>query len=131
MRKFLTAALIIAATLTLGLAQGTDTPQSFDQLVKLARAPQQIGGLGRAVVVVKDQNGNPISNAFIKLESTWGDDQFCESWGGTANHGAIALNPIHMGRLKLIVKAKGFQTQKLDINASSLSDPINVTLVRK
>lgn len=132
MRKLIAIAGLIAISLGVSAALQAQTgTQDFDQYLRLGRAPLQTEGIGRAVVVVTDQSGNPISNASVKLESWWGKDQFCESWGGTGSRGAIALNPIHMGRLKLNVKAKGFRTQKLDVSASSLNEPINVTMVRK
>lgn len=131
MRKLLTAALIIAAAFSLGLAQEASTSQSLDEMVRLARAPQQTDGLGRAVVIVTDENGNPIKGAFAKLESNWGSDHFCETWGGTNDKGGVALIPIHMGQLKLQIKAKGYQTQKIDVSASSLSEPVRVTLRKK
>jgi hypothetical protein len=132
MRKLLTAALIIAATFTLSLAQETtSSTQSTEDLVKMARAPLQHDGIGRAVVIVQDQNGNPVRGAYAKLESIWGGDNFCESWATTGEKGAVALNPIHMGQLKLMVKAKGYQTQKIEVQANSLSEPVHVTLTKK
>jgi hypothetical protein len=132
MRKLFIAALIIAASFSLGLAQEPgNTSQNLENIVRLARAPQQPDGIGRAVVIVKDENGNPIPGAFAKLESVWGGDNFCESWSPVNENGAAALPPIHMGRLKLNIKAKGYQTLKMDVNASSLSEPVEVTLVKK
>jgi hypothetical protein len=114
------------------MAQGINTTtQNLDEIAKLAKAPIQTDGIGRAVLIVTDQNGNPVPGAFAKLESVWGGDHFCESWGSTGSGGALALNPLHMGKLKLSIKAKGFQTQKIEVNASSLSEPIRVTLVAK
>ena len=132
MRKFFIAALILIATFSFGFAQQeTTTQQSLEDIVRRARAPKQVDGLGQAVVIVSDKDGNPIKNAYAKLESVWGGDNFCESWGSTNSLGAIALNPIHMGKLKLMVKAKGYETQKLVVDASSLSEPVRVTLARK
>ncbi|HEV7857972.1 MAG TPA: hypothetical protein VGO91_05020 [Pyrinomonadaceae bacterium] len=132
MRKLLTAALIITAAFTFSHAQGTTaSTQSTEDLIKMARAPLQPDGIGRAVVIVQDENGNPVRGAYAKLESTWGSDNFCESWATTGEKGAVALNPIHMGQLKLMVKAKGYQTQKIDVQASSLSEPVHVTLTKK
>lgn len=132
MRKLSIVALILIAALSLtAFAQEQTTQQSLENITRLARAPQQPGGLGRAVVIVSDKDGNPIKNAYAKLDSIWGGDNFCESWGSTNDMGAIALNPIHMGQLKLVVKAKGYQTQKLVVDASSLSEPVRVTLARK
>jgi hypothetical protein len=131
MRKLFIAALIVAAAFSFAPAQQETTQQSLEEITRLARAPQQPDGLGRAVILVSDKDGNPIRNAYAKLESVWGGDQFCESWGSTNNLGAIALNPIHMGRLKLMVKAKGYESQKIEVDASTLSEPVRVTLARK
>lgn len=132
MRKLSIAGLILIAALSLtAFAQDQTTQQSLENITRLARAPQQTDGLGRAVVIVSDKDGNPIKNAYAKLDSIWGGDNFCESWGSTNDMGAIALNPIHMGQLKLMVKAKGYQTQKITVDAGSLSEPVRVTLVRK
>ena len=132
MRKLLIAALILIATFSLALAQQETTTQpTLEQIISRARAPKQVDGLGQAVIIVSDKDGNPIQNAYTKLESVWGGDHFCESWGSTNNLGAIALNPIHMGKLKLMVKAKGYETQKIEVDASSLSEPVRVTLARK
>lgn len=131
MRKLFIAALIVAASFSYASAQQDTTQQSLENITRLAKAPQFADGLGRAVVIVSDKDGNPIGNAYAKMESIWGGDHFCESWGSTNSLGAIALNPIHMGKLKLMVKAKGYQTQKIEVDASSLSEPVRVTLVRK
>jgi hypothetical protein len=131
MRKLFIAALIVAAAFSYAFAQQETNQQSLENITRLARAPQQPDGLGRAVVVVSDKDGNPVRNAYAKLDSVWGGDNFCESWGSTNDQGAIALNPIHMGKLKLMVKAKGYATQKIEVDASSLSEPVRVTLTRK
>lgn len=132
MRKLFIAALILIATFSVALAQQETTTQpSLEEITRRARAPKQVDGLGQAVVIVSDKDGNPIQNAYTKLESVWGGDHFCESWGSTNSLGAIALSPIHMGKLKLMVKAKGYETQKIEVDASSLSEPVRVTLARK
>jgi hypothetical protein len=131
MRKLFIAALIIIAAFNFVPAQQGSTPQSLENITRLARAPQAVDGLGRAVVIISDKEGNPIKNAYAKLESVWGGDHFCESWGSTNPEGAIALNPIHMGKLKLMVKAKGYETQKLEVDATSLNAPVHVTLAHK
>lgn len=131
MHKLFMAALLALAAFSFVPAQQGSTQQSLESITRLARAPQQADGLGRAVIIVNDKDGNPVKNAYAKLESVWGGDHFCESWGSTGDLGAIALNPIHMGQLKLTVKAKGYATQKIDVDASSLSSPVQVTLARK
>ncbi len=41
------------------------------------------------------------------------------------------LPPIHMGTLRLVVKAKGYRTQEIAVPVSDLSQPIRVTLAQK
>ena len=67
----------------------------------------------------------------VKLESNRTDGFFCESWDNTDAHGITVLPPIHMGMLKLIVKAKGFKKQEIEVPANSLGDPVRVTLRSK
>jgi len=131
MRKLFISTLIIAAAFSICIAQENVSSQSREDIAKLARAPIATDGIGRAAVFVSDANGDPVKGAYATLESTWGRDNFCESFGWTNNNGAIALLPIHMGTLKLIVKAKGYETSRVEVAASSLSEPISVTLSRK
>jgi hypothetical protein len=131
MRKVFMSALMIATMFSIGMAQDNASSQSREEIAKFARAPIEAEGIGRAAVFVSDVNGDPVKGAYATLESTWGRDNFCESFGWTNNNGAIALLPIHMGTLKLIVKAKGFETSKIDVTASSLSQPVRVTMVPK
>ena len=131
MRKAIMSVLVMATMLSMGMAQNNASSQSREEIAKFARAPIETEGIGRAAVFVSDANGDPVKGAYATLESTWGRDNFCESFGWTNNNGAIALLPIHMGTLKLIVKAKGFETLKTDVSASSLSEPVRVTMVRK
>lgn len=131
MRKLFLSALIIAAAFSIGMAQDDVSSMSREEIAKFARAPIETEGVGRAAVFVSDVNGNPIKAAYASLESIWGRDNLCESFGWTNKNGAIALLPIHMGTLKLIVKAKGYETAKVEVAARSLSEPINVTLSRK
>jgi hypothetical protein len=130
MRKLFLASLIIAAACVLGMAQGPTSPDK-NEPPNQGVAPKVENGIGRADVRVFDEAGNPIRNVSVKLESTRTDGFFCESWGDTDVHGMIALPPIHMGTLKLKVKAKGYRPQELDIPASELGDPVRVTLKKK
>jgi hypothetical protein len=131
MRKLFIASLITAAAFSVGLAQETRPTPSTEEILKQGHAPSQPGGIGRAVVIVTDNDGNPVRNAYVKLESVWGGDHVCDSWNWTNDKGVLALNPIHMGTLKMTVKAKGYQTQKVIVDATSLGDPVKVTLPRK
>jgi hypothetical protein len=129
MSKVLSILLIIAATFTVALAQ--EPTQNQGDPPNRGVAPKVANGIGRADVRVFDESGNPIRNAYVKLESTRSDGFFCESWGDTDDRGTIALPPLHMGTLKLKIKAKGFKTQELEVPAESLSEPVRVTLARK
>ena len=132
MRKLFFAALIIAAAFSLGLAQqGQNETKSTDEMLKMGRAPGATDGIGRAVIEVEDMNGNPVPTAFVNLSSIWGGDQFCESYGQVNRDGVIALLPIHMGKLKLKIKAKGYRTEEITIDPSTLSAPVAVRLEKK
>lgn len=136
MRKLLIAALMIVATFSLGLAQDqTTTPQQpeipTEQMLKMGRAPNAVDGVGRAIVVVKDGNGNPVKKAYVHLYSTRSDGFLCESWAWTNEDGVVMLPPLHMGQLKIKIKADGFQKSTTEVAASSLGEPVNIALVSK
>ena len=129
MSKVLSVLFIIVASLSIAMAQ--EPSRNNDTLPSHGIAPKVPDGIGRADVRVFDEKGNPIRNAYVKLESTRTDGFFCESWGETDANGVIALPPIHMGSLKLKVKAKGFRQQELDVPTENLGDPVQVTLKKK
>ncbi len=129
MSKVLSVLFIIVASFSITLSQ--EPSRNSDTSPSLGVAPKAPNGVGRADVRVFDEKGNPIRNAYVKLESTRTDGFFCESWGDTDANGVIALPPIHMGSLKLKVKAKGYRQQELDVPADSLGDPVHVTLKKK
>ena len=129
MSKFLISLFLIAATFSVGLAQ--DQSQNDSNPPSRGLAPKVENGIGRADVRIVDENGNPVKDAYVKLESTRTDGFFCESWDNTNQHGIAVLPPIHMGNLKFKVKAKGYKTQEIEVPASSLNEPIRVTLVRR
>lgn len=137
MRKLLIAALIIGATFSLGLAQDqTTTPPEqtkipTEQMLKMGRAPNAVDGVGRAIVVVKDADGNPVRKAYVHLYSTRSDGFLCESWAWTNEDGVVMLPPLHMGQLKIKIKADGFQKSTTEVAANSLGEPVNITLVSK
>jgi hypothetical protein len=132
MRKLLIAALVIAASFSLSLGQGQqDTSQTGSDTPNMGRAPSQPNGVGRLDLRIVDENGNAVKGAFARLESRRSDGYFCESWNSTDEKGVAVLPPIHMGNLMLIIKAKGYQTIKMEVPASSLSEPVRVTLHKK
>src|SRR5712671_4831373 len=129
MSKVFSVLFIIVASFSIALSQ--EPSRNSDTSPSLGVAPKAPNGVGRADVRVFDEKGNPIRNAYVKLESTRTDGFFCESWGDTDANGVIALPPIHMGSLKLKIKAKGFRQQELDVPAETLGDPVRVTLKKK
>jgi hypothetical protein len=132
MRKLFITALIIAASFSLSLGQSQQgTMQNGDDTPNMGRAPSQPNGVGRLDLRIVDENGNPVKGAFAKLESSRSDGYFCESWNSSNEKGVALLPPIHMGNLKLIIKAKGYETIKIDVPANSLSEPVKVTLIKK
>src|SRR5438552_5876118 len=120
MSKIFLAFLITIVACGIAVAQGA--PSQSTEPASQGIAPKVENGIGRADVRVFDESGNPVRNAFVKLESTRSDGFFCESWGGTDERGIITLPPIHMGTLKLKVKAKGYHSLMLDVPAEQLGN---------
>ena len=129
MRKLILASIFVVALCGAAAAQGGGS-QSSD-IPNMGRAPAQENGIGRLDARVFDEAGNPVPGVSLKLESSRSDGFFCESWNTSDDRGVAVLPPLHMGRLRLIVKAKGYHDQKIDVNASTLNEPLRITLVRK
>lgn len=129
MRKLLLATLFVAAAFAVAPAQ--DTTSQGQDIPNMGRAPSEPNGIGRLDARVVDEAGNPVRGVHLKLESRRSDGFFCESWNWTDERGVAVLPPLHMGTLRLIVKAKGYEDQKLDISAANLNEPVRVTLVKK
>ena len=129
MSKFLAALIIAAATVSIALAQGPS--QDPNGPPNMGMAPKAMNGIGRLDLRVVDEDGNPIRNANAKLESSRTDGYFCESWNDSDERGVAVLPPIHMGNLKLIVKAKWYQKLSLNLPASDLNQPVRVVLHKK
>lgn len=132
MRKLFLATLIIVATFSVAAAQdAASTSSNQSDIPNMGRAPSEPNGIGRLDARVFDEAGNPVRGAYLKLESERSDGYFCESWNSSDERGVSVLPPLHMGNLKLIVKAKGYETLKLSVPAANLNEPLRVTLVRK
>ena len=133
MRKLFLATLIIVATFSVAAAQDTSSSPAASQsdIPNMGKAPTQPNGIGRLDARVFDQAGNPVRGAYLKLESERTDGYFCESWNSSDERGVSVLPPLHMGSLKLTVKAKGYETQKINVPAEGLNEPFRVTLVKK
>ena len=132
MRKLFLATFVIIATFSVAAAQdaAASSPNQSD-IPNMGKAPTQPNGIGRLDARVFDDAGNPVRGASLKLESERTDGYFCESWNSSDARGVAVLPPLHMGNLKLIVKAKGYETQKINVDASTLGQPFRVTLVKK
>jgi hypothetical protein len=129
MRKLFLGAFVAALLVTAASAQtpGQSSSDTKD-IPNMGHAPQGPDGLGRLDARVFDADGNPVNGASLKLESNRLDGFFCESWNATDARGVAVLPPLHMGRLRLIVKAKGYETQKLTVDPSTLNEPLRITL---
>ena len=127
MRKLFLVILSVVAMTGASMAH----PQDGNEPASQGRAPSQINGIGRADVRVLDQDGNPVRGAQVKLESRRTDGYYCESWNTTDERGIAVLPPIHMGNLRLIVQAPGFQRVRMEIPYNSVGDPVRVTLARR
>ncbi|HKP73576.1 MAG TPA: carboxypeptidase-like regulatory domain-containing protein [Pyrinomonadaceae bacterium] len=127
MRKLFLVTLVIVATFSIASAQQT----SSGDIPNMGRAPSEPNGIGRLDARVTDANGNPVSGVSVKLESERSDGYFCEAWNTSDERGVAVLPAIHMGSLKLIVKAKGYQTQKISVSPQTLGEPFQVRLVKK
>jgi hypothetical protein len=132
MRSLIFAIFIAIAAASAALAQEpAPTSNSASDIPNMGHAPSRPNGIGRLDLRVFDESGNPVQGAFAKLESKRSDGFFCESWASTSARGVAVLPPLHMGQLKLIIKAPGFQTLKLTIPTEDLAQPVRVTLKRK
>ena len=132
MRKFFIAALIVAASFSLALAQTQEGgSQNGSDIPNVGRAPKEMNGVGRLDLRIVDEDGRPVEGAYAHLESERSDGYLCESWNSSDNRGVAVLPPIHMGKLTLKVKAKGYKTTKIEIPLDQLDQPVRVVLSRK
>ena len=126
MRRLLIATLLVVSAFGAAAAQTNN-----NEIPNMGRAPKQVDGIGRLDLRIVDQDGNPVQGVRADLESKRSDGFLCESWNWTDARGVSVLPPLHMGKLTLKLKAKGFETQTIRIDAASLNEPVRVTLVRK
>ena len=131
MRKLFLIALIIFSVFTASFAQGGAGTQNSDEIPNMGRAPREPNGVGRLDLRVVDDEGTPVKGVQALLESRRTDGFFCEAWNTTDARGVAVIPPLHMGHLTLKLKAKGYETQKLEIDASSLDQPVRVVLQAK
>ncbi len=122
---------LFIATLLVVSAFGAASAQTNNEIPNMGRAPKQADGIGRLDLRVVDQDGNPVQGVRADLESKRLDGFLCESWNWTDARGVAVLPPLHMGKLTLKLSAKGYQTQKIEVDAASLDQPVRVVLQRK
>ena len=125
MRRLLIATLLVVS------AFGAASAQTNNEIPNMGRAPRQADGIGRLDLRIVDENGDPVQGVRADLQSKRSGGFLCESWNWTDARGVAVLPPLHMGKLTLKLSAKGFQTQKIEIDAASLDQPLRITLVRK
>ena len=130
MRKLFLVTLMILVSAAGAFAQETAS-QGAGEIPNMGRAPREPNGIGRLDLRVVDEQGNPVQGVRADLKSNRTDGFTCESWNWTDARGVSVLPPLHMGRLTLTLKAKGFATQKVQIAADSLDQPVRITMVRK
>jgi hypothetical protein len=124
MRKLIIATLLVASAFGAASAQNNDIPN-------MGRAPKQADGIGRLDLRIVDADGNPVQGVRADLLSKRSGGFLCESWNWTDARGVAVLPPLHMGKLTLKLSAKGYQTQKVEIDAASLDQPIRLVLQKK
>ena len=125
MRRLLIATLLVLS------AFGAAAAQNNTEIPNMGRAPKQADGVGRLDLRVVDQDGNPLQGVRADLESKRMGGFLCESWNWTDARGVAVLPPLHMGKLTLKLSAKGYQTQKIEIDAASLDQPVRIVLQKK
>jgi hypothetical protein len=128
MRKLFLGALIIVATFAGAAAQQPTADANRNDIPNMGRKPDGPNGLGRLDARVFDEDGKSLAGALVKLESSRTDGFFCESWNSSDERGVAVLPPIHMGSLRVTVKAKGYETQKLTLDPATLGEPVRITL---
>jgi hypothetical protein len=126
------ATLLIAATFGAAHAQ-TSTPRTDEtnDIPNMGRAPKQADGVGRLDLRVVDGEGRPVEGVRADLQSRRAGGFLCESWNWTDARGVSVLPPLHMGKLTLKLSAKGYETQKIEVNTADLDQPIRVVLHKK
>ena len=131
MRKLIVATLLVAATFGTALAQEGAAQNTSNDIPNMGHAPKQADGIGRLDLRVVDENGNPVKGVRADLQSHRTGGFLCESWNWTDARGVAVLPPLHMGQLTLKLSAKGYETQKITINAADLDQPVRVVLHSK
>lgn len=127
----MTRKLFLALAISLSLFGATSGfAQTGASIQNRGHAPTRPDGLGRLDLRVADAQGQPIKGAQAKLTSKRSGGFVCETWNSSDANGVAVLPPLHVGKLKLVVKASGYRTQTIEIAPDALAQPIRVTLAR-
>lgn len=127
----MTRKLFLALAISLSLFGATaGFAQTGANIQNRGHAPARPDGLGRLDLRVADAQGQPIKGAQAKLTSQRSGGFLCETWNSSDANGVAVLPPLHVGKLKLVVKAPGYRTQTLEIAPDALAQPVRVTLAR-
>lgn len=127
MTRKLTLALALFVSLSGAGAAYAQNPASIPNR---GHAPTRPDGMGRLDLRVFDSTGRPVRGASAKLTSKRSGGFLCETWNTTDANGVAVLPPLHVGSLKLVVKAPGFRAQTIDLAPNALGQPVRVTLAR-
>src|ERR671916_841937 len=127
----MTRKLFLALAISLSLF-GTNAAlaQTGAGIQNRGHAPTRPDGMGRLDLRVADAQGQPIRGAQAKLTSERSGGFVCETWNSWDAKGVAVLPPLHVGKLKLVVKAAGYRTQTIEVAPDALAQPVRVTLVR-
>lgn len=131
MRRLIFAALLVAATFATATAQDKASPSNMSDIPNMGHAPKQADGIGRLDLRVVDEDGNPIKGVRADLQSNRASGFLCESWNWTDARGVSVLPPLHIGKLSLKLSAKGYETQKIEVNAADLDQPVRIVMHKK
>ena len=127
----MTRKLTLAIALCVALSgAGAAFAQNAKTIANRGHAPARPDGLGRLDLRVFDSEGRPVRGASAKLTSKRPGGFLCETWNTTDANGVAVLPPLHVGSLKLTIKAPGFRAQTVNLSPSALGQPVHVTLVR-
>ena len=122
--------LILAAAVCLSFVAAPAPAQNNPEIPNRGVAPKTADGLGRLDLRVFDSAGRPVRGAQARLTSERRGGFVCETWNTTDARGVAVLPPLHVGSLKLSIKAPGFRAQTLSLAPSDLARPVRVTLAR-
>ena len=122
--------LILAVAVCLSFVAVPAAAQNNSEIPNRGVAPKTSDGLGRLDLRVFDSEGRPVRGAQAKLVSERRGGFVCETWNTTDARGVAVLPPLHVGSLRLSIKAPGFRQQTLTLAPSDLGRPVRVTLAR-